>query len=92
MNVATLLLFTHSRSLLQVMCVVFSIGGVTLVAIYSTNSKCGKHSSNNTHHHNSTHSPTPSYNDDCQEKSTVLGYVVSDGHMSYMIATWVTVT
>ena len=82
MNVATLLLFTHSRSLLQVMCVVFSIGGVTLVAIYSTNSKCGKHSSNNTHHHNSTHSPTPSYNDDCQEKSTVLGYVVSDGHMT----------
>ena len=61
---------------------VFSIGGVTLVAIYSTNSKCGKHSSNDTHLHNSTHSHTLTLNGDCQEKSTVLGYVVSDGHMT----------
>ena len=79
---ATLLLFTYSWSLLQVLCVVFSIGGVTLVALYSTNSKCSKHSSNDTHHHNSTHSHTYSQNDGCQENSTVLGYVVSDGHMT----------
>jgi len=70
----------------QVVGVLFSIAGVTLVALFSSHDHCSSstpsHNVTHSHHINNSHTLTHNSGNNCVEESTPLGYVVSTGHMT----------